>query len=213
VDKSLISRLPSASSIVPWLKRYRVELGLMVATTVLALLAFDWKGYDFANISHVVIGDQGDTLTFTSLVYQAIDNLVHRPTNLGFALIYYGDPSPFAYTVAPYGVAVAVLPFYLLTGLNLELTMNLYILLTFALTSLAVYLLVRYLLDVSIEVGVLISLTVAFAQFRFLHVAHVETLSTQFYLLALYCLHRFLDAPSRKWALWLSATFWLTFFT
>jgi hypothetical protein len=213
VDKSLISRLPSASSIVPWLKRSKVELALVAGTILLAVLAFGWKGYDFANFGTVVIGDQGDTLTFTSLVYQAIDNLVHRPTDLGYALIYYGDPSPFAYTVAPYGVAVTVLPLYLITGFNLELTMNIYILLTFALTALAVYLLVRYLLDVPIPVAAFAGLMVAFAQFRFLHVAHVETLSTQFYILALYLLHRFLDAPTRKWAIWLAVGFWFTFFT
>ena len=213
LDKSLISRLPSASSIVPWMKRRKVELALVAGTILLAVLAFDWKGYDFTNFGRIVIGDQGDTLTFTSLVYQAIDNLVHRPTNLGYALIYYGDPSPFAYTVAPYGVAVAALPIYLLTGFNLELTMNIYILLTFALTALAVYLLVRYLLDVPIAVAAFAGVMVAFAQFRFIHVAHVETLSTQFYILALYLLHRFLDAPVRKWAIWLAVVFWFTFFT
>jgi hypothetical protein len=213
VEKSWIPKLPSASNIVPWLRRYKFELGVAATAVVLAILAFQWKGYDFAKFGSVVIGDQGDTLTFTSLVYQAIDNLFHRPTDLGFALIYYGDPSPLAYTVAPYGIAVAVLPVYLLTGLNLELTMNIYILLTFALTALAVYLLVRYLLDVSIEVGALAGLMVAFAQFRFLHVAHMETLSTQFFLLAMYCLHRFLDTPSRRRAIWLAVAFWFTFFT
>lgn len=213
MEKRLISKLPSASDIVPWLKRYKFELAVAAAAVVLAILAFQWKGYDFAKFGSVVIGDQGDTLTFTSLVYQAIDNLFHRPTDLGYALIYYGDPAPFAYTVAPYGIAVAVLPIYLLTGLNLELTMNIYILLTFALTALAVYLLVRYLLDVSFEVGALVGLMVAFAQFRFIHVAHVETLSTQFFLLALYCLHRFLDTPVRKWAIALAVAFWFTFFT
>jgi len=213
VEKSVIAKLPSASSIVPWLKRNRVELALVAGALLLAVLAFDWKGYDFANFGRVVIGDQGDTLTFTSLVYQAIDNLLHRPNDLGHALIYHGDPSPFAYTVAPYGVAVAVLPFYVLTGFNLELTMNIYILLTFALTALAVYLLVRYLLDVSVAVAALSGLAVAFAQFRFIHVAHVETLSTQFFVLTLYLLHRFLDAPSRAWAVWLAVAFWFTFFT
>ncbi len=213
MDKSLISRLPSASDIVPWLKRYKFELAVAAAAIVLAVLAFDWKGYNLAKLGSVVIGDQGDTLTFTSLVYQAIDNLFHRPTDLGYALIYYGDTAPFSYTVAPYGIAVAVLPIYLLTGLNLELTMNVYILLTFALTALAVYLLVTYLLEVPIEIGALTGLMVAFAQFRFIHVAHVETLSTQFFLLALYCLHRFLDNPVRKWAIWLAVAFWFTFFT
>ena len=213
VDNSVLSRLPSAADIVAWAKRNRVELALVAGTIVLAILAFDWKGYDFGNISRVVIGDQGDTLTFTSLVYQAIDNLFHRPTDLGHALIYYGDPSPFAYTVAPYGVAVAVLPLYLITGLNLELTMNLYILLTFALTALAVYLLVRYLLDVPLTVAVVSGLAVAFAQFRFIHVAHVETLSTQFFILALYAFHRFLDTPVRRWAIGLAVLFWFTFFT
>jgi hypothetical protein len=213
VDNSVLSRLPSAADIAAWARRNRFELGLMAAAVVLTVLAFEWKGYDFANLGRVVIGDQGDTLTFTSLVYQAMDNLFHRPTDLGHALIYYGDPSPFAYTVAPYGVAVAVLPIYLLTGLNLELTMNLYILLTFALTALAVYLLVRYLLDVPIEVGALTGLAVAFAQFRFIHIAHVETLSTQFFILALYAFHRFLDTPVRRWAIALAVLFWFTFFT
>jgi hypothetical protein len=209
----VLSRLPSAADIAAWAKRNRYELGLMAAAVALAVLAFDWKGYDFSMLGRVVIGDQGDTLTFTSLVYQAIDNLLHRPTDLGYALIYYGDPSPMAYTVAPYGVAVAVLPLYLLTGLNLELTMNLYILLTFALTALAVYLLVRHLLDVPIEVAALTGLAVAFAQFRFIHIAHVETLSTQFFILALYAFHRFLDTPVRRWAIALAVLFWFTFFT
>jgi hypothetical protein len=213
VEKSLISKLPSRSDVIAWMKRNRWEIGVTLAAFVLAVLAFNWKGFNFAKVGSVLIGDQGDTLTFTSLVYQAIDNLFHRPTNLGYALIFYPDPAPFAYTVAPYGIAIFVLPLYLLTGLNLELTMNIYILLTFALTALAVYLLVRYLLDVSVEIAALVGLMVAFAQFRFIHVAHIETLSTQFYLLALYCLHRFIDTPVRKWAIWLAVAFWFTFFT
>lgn len=213
MDQSVISKLPTIGEMVSWVKRHKVELAVAVGAALLAMLAFSWKGYPFGKIGSVVIGDQGDTLTFTSLVYQAIDNLFHRPTDLGHALIFYGDPAPFAYTVAPYGIAVAVLPIYLLTGLNLELTMNIYILLTFALTALVAYLLVRYLLDVSIEVGALAGLMVAFAQFRFLHVAHIETLSTQFLLLSLYCLHRFLDTPTRRWAIGLAAAFWFTFFT
>ncbi|MFH1176400.1 MAG: hypothetical protein V1750_03250 [Acidobacteriota bacterium] len=204
--------LSAVKGVPSYLRKNKVSVGLIAGTFVLALLAFVWKGYELGGLASVVIGDQGDTLTFTSLVYQAIDNLFHRPMNLGYGLFFFNDPSPLASTVAPYGLAVAVLPIYLLTGFDLELTMNIYILATFALTAWAVFLLARHLLRVSPAIGIIAGLAVAFSQFRFAHVVHIETLSTHFYLLCLYLLHRFIDEPCRKWAVWLGVMFWLTFF-
>jgi hypothetical protein len=196
------------------LRRYSGTISVLVLSTLLTLLVIAWMGYDVRELSRQLIGSaNGDTQLNSWLVYQAMDNLLHRPTTLGYSAIFYSDPQPFAYTIAPYGIAVVSLPLFLITGGNLELTYNLYFISTYVLTAWATCLLARYLFKASAAVAVLVGLMVGFAQFRMLHFMHIETLSTQFYLLAVYCLHRLLDRPGIRWALALAFTGWLTMST
>ncbi len=182
-------------------------------STLLILLAIRWMGYDYHNFASVEIGNRYDARFNSWSLYQAIDNLLHRPLNLGYAPIFYGDSNSFSDTIAPYGIAIVTLPVYILSGANLPLTYNLYLIATFVFTGLIAYWLLRYLLQCTPGVGVLSGLLVAFAQFRFLQFSHIETLSMQFYLVNIYCLHRLLNDPQPKWALGLAASFWLNFLT
>jgi len=139
-----------------------------------------------------------------------MDNLLRRPTELGYSTIFFGEPNSFSYTIAPYAIALVSLPTYLLSGGNLILTYNLYWIATFVLTAWTGYLLAQYLLKAPIGIACVVGILISFAQFRFLHSGHVETLSFQFLLLSLYCLHRLIDKPRLGWALALAASFWLT---
>src|ERR1043166_1411355 len=120
---------------------------------------------------------------------------------------------PMVYTIAPYSLAVVLLPCYLLLGQNLELTLNLYLLATYPLTAWAVFLLVRYLFNAPQRIAIVAGLVAGFAQWRFLHVVHFESLSTQFYLFSIYFLHRLIDEPRLQWGIGFAALCWLTFFT
>jgi hypothetical protein len=190
--------------------RHQASLNVLLLATVLILAALMWMGYDLRLLSKAFIGNGGDTFANSWAVYQALDNLLHRPSNLGYSTIFFGERDSFFFTIAPYAIAVVVLPIYLVTGGNLELTYNLYWIATFVLTAWAVYLLVEYLLQVPHGAAVLLGLSVAFAQFRFLHIGHIETLSMQFYVLGIYWLHRLLDNPGLRWSVSLAAAFWFT---
>lgn len=189
-------------------------LSVIVLSAILAILAFQWVGYDYGQFSSEVMpASRYDPLAAGWTVYQAIDNLLHRPLDLGYSPALHGDPASFGYTIAPYGIAVAVLPVYLLSGQDLELTLNLYFLSTFVLTAWAAYILIRYLLVVPQSAAVLMALSVAFAQYRFAQIWHIESLSLQFYILAVYCLHRLIDSPGWRWAVGLAVMFWFTMLT
>ncbi len=182
-------------------------------TLLLTVLAFAWKGYPFSQFATLPIGDRYDTLGNAADIEQAMKNLITPPFDLSRFNIYYPNPHPFAYTIAPYGIAVPLLPIYLLSGHNIALSVNLYFLATFALTAWGIYLLVRYLFAAPLAVAVLAGLMMAFAQYRFVHIPHVETLSMQFLIFGLYCLHRFLDRQRLIWGLALGLCFWLTLFS
>src|SRR5689334_5831722 len=108
----------------PMLRKHADSIAILVIASILTVLAFLWKGYAFNNLSSVLIGDQLDTLSNAANLYQAFDNLLHRPSNLTYGLFFYNDPAPMVYTIAPYSLAVVLLPCYLLLGQNLELTLN-----------------------------------------------------------------------------------------
>ena len=195
------------------LSTYAGALAVIGLAAALAVAAMWWLGYDFSELHTVYIGDDGDTVLNGWAIHQALDNLLHRPLELGHSTIFYGEDAAFGYTIAPYGIAVFVLPLYLLSGQDLVLTYNLYLLATFVLTAWAAHLLIAHLLRPPRGVSVIAALMVAFAPFRFLHLAQIETLSTQFLLLALYCFHRTLDTPRLRWAVGLALAAWFTALT
>jgi len=196
-------------------KPHRNLLGhalVLSSASVLTILAIRWMGFDFSMMGRAYLTG-GDFIQTDWAIYQGIYNLTHWPIKLGYSTIFWHDPASFAYTIAPYGISIFVLPIYFLTGQNLQLTGNIYFLLTFVLTAWTAYLLIRYLLSPSSTIATVAALMIAFAQFRFLHFGHIDTLSTQFFLLSLYALHRLIDTPSSFWVVFLGISSWLCFIT
>src|SRR3954470_3543968 len=199
------------------LRALLITLAVLIGIVALCLAMFAWMGYNLANFSHAQIGNDRDGLTTIYHLYQSYDNLLHRPLNLGYSLLFYTphDSTTFAYTIAPYGIALTVFPFYLLSGANVIFTANVYVILSFVLTAWAGYLLAGYLFHAPKWVAWLVGIFIAFAPVRVLHLqlSHLEILSTQWLLLSIYFLHRLLDTPRWRWAIGLAITFWLIFIT
>ncbi len=181
--------------------RHAGSIAVIVIASGLIILALRWLGYDFNLLSTAYIGDLEDTIANGWQLQQAMDNLLQRPDDLGYSPAFYPEPNSFSYMLAPYGIAVVALPIYLINGQNIILTYNLYLIATFALTAWATYLLIRYLLNAPWMVSAVMGLMLGFAQFRFMHLVHIGVLSTQFYLLALYCLHRLISTPRLRWSI------------
>ena len=195
-----VLRLPS---------KHAGSIAVIAIASGLTILALGWLGYDFRLLSTAYIGDLEDTLGIGWQLQQAMNNLLQRPDNLGYSPALFPEPNSFSYMLAPYGIAIVALPVYLITGHNIILTYNLYLIATFALTGWSTYLLIRYLLDAPWTISAVIGLMVAFAQFRFLHLMHIGILSIQFYILALYCLHRLISTPLLRWSVGLGLVIWL----
>jgi hypothetical protein len=195
------------------------SVAVLVASTALALLALAWMGYDLRLLPVALIGDgppavddggHHEAVYGSWMLYQALDNLLERPLDPGYSTMFYGDPASFAYSSTHYGIALVALPVYLISGKNLVLTFNLYLIATFPLSAWAVYLLCRHVLRAAAGACVVAGLMVAFSQFRLVHIWHIELLSTQFYVLGLYGLHRLIDAPRLRRAAGLGAVCALT---
>jgi hypothetical protein len=196
------------------LSKHVGTISVITLSAALVLLMLVWMGFNLADLPRHLIGNHfGDVHLNSWFVYQAIDNLLNHPGDLGHSGMYYGEVASLGYSIAPYGIAIIVLPLYMLSGSNLELTYNLYFIATYVLTAWATYLLIDYLFKPRAAISVLCGLMLAFAQFRMLHFVHIETLSTHFFLLALYCLHRLLDDRQWRWTLALAISFWFTIIT
>ncbi|HUN22383.1 MAG TPA: hypothetical protein PK299_04535 [Anaerolineales bacterium] len=182
-----------------WFRAYQASFAVIFISLLIIIATLTWRGYDFRLFSTVRIGDRYDTHLNSWTIYQAIDNLLHRPFELGYAPIYFGDKNPFAYTIAPYGIAVFILPVFLITNGNIALSYNIYFLLTFCLTALGTHLLIRKFFSTSSWVSLFAAMLVAFAPFRFYHIGHIETLSTHFFVFGLYSYHQIVQEPRWKW--------------
>ncbi|HLA42809.1 MAG TPA: hypothetical protein VJZ27_05210, partial [Aggregatilineales bacterium] len=191
-------------------KFYSGSITVVVVSAIMSVLVQLWLGFDISQFSHSLIGDRGDTVLNSAFLYQALDNLLHRPLHPGYMPMFYNEPNAFWYSIAPYGIAAVTLPVYLLSGENIVLTHNLYVIFSTVATAWIGFLLTYYLLPVSRFFAVLAGLMIAFATWRTGEIPHIETLSFQFPLLALYCLHRLIDTPRRRWAVGLALAFWLT---
>src|SRR5712692_10494969 len=98
------------------INKYSGAIIAFMAAIILAVCAASWMGFDFRLVDRSLIGDKSDSVANSWAIYQATDNLLHRPTNLGYSTIFYGTKASFASTIAPYGIAVFILPFYFLSG-------------------------------------------------------------------------------------------------
>ncbi|MBC8170304.1 MAG: hypothetical protein H7X77_01470, partial [Anaerolineae bacterium] len=177
-------------------KILREPLLVIGISAFLTYLSFSWLGVQFEQISTAYFGDYGDTLLNSWALHQATENLLQRPADLGYSPMFYGYPQSFAYTIAPYGIAITVLPFHLLTGSNIILTYNVYLFATFVLTAVAGYLLIRHLTGVAFVPALLGALMITFSQFRFQHFVQIESLSFHLLLFALYGFHKLLQTLS-----------------
>jgi hypothetical protein len=196
------------------MSRHLESIAVMGMSAVLVALMLSYLGYDLRDFSRVYVASRNADTRFNAwTIEQAIDNLRFHRDDLGFANIFYGDSEPFAYTIAPYGIAVVTLPIYVISGQALIFTYNLYFVFTYIFTAWAMFLIVRYVTHAPFAVALPISLMVAFGQFRQVHLMHIETLSMAFPLLALYCLHRLFDEARIRWAIGLGLAFWLTLIT
>src|SRR5574341_1231317 len=80
------------------LAKHAGSLAILLIAAGLTLLTLAWLGYDLRYLSTAFIGDQKDTLALSWMIYQGIDNLLHRPLMLGYSPMIYGDPNSLAYT-------------------------------------------------------------------------------------------------------------------
>ena len=170
-------------------------------------------GYAPRRIATDLIGIDGDTLLNSWTLYQALENLINRPFQLGYSPMFFPDSGSFWTTIAPYGIAIPMLPVYIASGNNLILTYNTYIVLTFPLTTISTYMLTSSIIKADKSIHAIISLSLTFAQFRFLHLGHFETISTHYLIFSLYFLHRTIINPRPAIYFSLGAFSFLTFTT
>ena len=193
------------------LQKYRGPIILLVLSLSITLLFAAWMGFNLTKIGEAPFGDRRDTVFERWVLYQAIDNLVHHPDDLGYAPIYYDDENSFGYTTATYAIALASMPIYFISGQNLDLTYNLYVLATYPLAALMGYFLIRYLVKVPPGIAIIAALMLAFTPHAFYHLPRNHQLSIYAYLLVLFCLHRLIDTKKWTWGLGLALSAWLVF--
>ena len=116
--------------------------------------------------------------------------LPRDPLALFDANIFSPRKDTLAYSEHMFGIAVVVWPFYLVTG-NLTIAYNAAILLSFVLSGLGMYLLVRDLTKSRLAAVVAGTIFLA-APYRFLHLVHVQLLTLQWFPFVFWSLSRFL---------------------
>ncbi|MBZ0318253.1 MAG: glycosyltransferase family 39 protein [Anaerolineae bacterium] len=205
-----VSRLDWAKSL---LLRWWGQILIVGLSTVLAGLAFNWTGIDLLQVDKIFWGSHYDEYLNSYTLWQALENLQNRPTDLGFSLMFHNNPDSLGYTIAPYGMAIFVMPLYLLSGENIFTTYNVYIFLTIPLTALAAYLLARQVVKARPIPAIIAALMLAFCQYRFVHFGQIENQSFQFYIFGLYAFHMLLEKSAWRWVVATAVAFWLTFLT
>ncbi len=123
--------------------------------------------------------------------------LPEAPLSLFDANIFSPRPDTLAYSEHLFGIAAVVWPFYVATE-NLVLAYNVAVVLSFALSGLGMYLLVRELTDngwAALAAGTVFLA----APYRFLHLFHVQLLTFQWFPFVFWCLVRYLENGGRRW--------------
>jgi hypothetical protein len=126
--------------------------------------------------------------------------LPRDPLSLFQANIFFPRPNTLAYSEHLFGVALFAAPAYWASG-NVVLAYNLALVLSFVLSGLGMFLLV-FELTGSRSAALLSGVIYAFAPYRFLHVLHLQLLSSQWFPFVFFYLVRFLrDGRARQIAL------------
>jgi len=191
-------------------RKHKGSISVIALNAALTLVMFWWLRADFRYFGQNYLVRSADSYLNGWALQQAFENLLSRPINLGYSEIFYPDQNSFAYTIASYGVAIQMLPFYVFSQ-NIFLTNNLYMFLTYPLTAWATFLFIRTLFKSRWHVAALVSVMVTFAPFRVLHLSHYETSSTHLLIFTLYFLHRLIDEKKVRWACGFAVAFFLSF--
>lgn len=183
-------RLSAPSSAVPaerfgWVARRGVEPVVVTLLFILLTLLMTWP---WALHMGEAINPFGDVVVqMTSLRWNA-HALTTNPAGLFQAPFFYPYRNSLAFSENLIGETILTLPILLLSG-NPALASNFYILLTFVLTGLFTYLLVRDLTGSRLA-GLLSGVAFAFSPFRFMQMGHLHMLSTQWFPFTLWALRR-----------------------
>lgn len=194
-----------------FVRKHSGSILILIISTLLTLLMLGWMGFDLQAIPSARMGNLNDTYASDYYFFQALENLVNWPIDLGNSLVLGGIENSFGYTVAPYGIALPFAPLYLLSGRNFILMRNLYVISSYVFTTWLAFLLIRYLFKTPNAPAMIGGLMLAFSPYRTLHLelAHPSQLCTHYFLFALYGLHRLIDQPRLKWAGLLAVGVWL----
>ncbi|MEO8287620.1 MAG: hypothetical protein ABI670_14425 [Chloroflexota bacterium] len=170
----------------------RAEIPLVIAFFVVLTVAMTWPWAAHMGES---INPFGDVVLQMALLRWDAHALVTNPAGLFEAPFFYPYAHSVAFSEHLIGETLVALPFLLLTG-NPALAYNLNVLLSFVLTGLFTYLLVRDLTG-SRAAGLLSGVAFAFCPFRFMQMGHLHMLETAWLPFTLWALYR-LTADGRR---------------
>ena len=172
----------------PWLEPAAVTLYFVVLTVA---MTWPWTLYMADGINPF-----GDVVLQMAILRWDAHALTTNPAGLFEAPFFYPYSHSIAYSEHHLGQALTALPLLLATG-NPALAYNVNLLLSFVLTGVFTYLLVRDL--TGSRAGALLAGTAfAFAPFRFMQTGHLHMLSTQWFPLALWALFRLARTRERR---------------
>lgn len=170
---------------VRWLARPGVEpvLVTLLFTLLTVLMTWPWT-------LHIgeAINPFGDVVLQMTTMQWSAHALTTNPGALFEAPFFYPYQHSLAFAENLIGQTILTLPILLISG-NPALASNFYVLLTFVLTGLFTYLLVRDLTGSRLA-GLLSGIAFAFCPFRFMQMGHVNILSTQWFPFTLWALRR-----------------------
>ena len=183
-----MSQPPDARRRSLWVELLAMS-GLMVAATVVML-------YPFAR--HLDrVSDLFDPLFSVWRVAWVAHQLPRDPVHLYDANMFWPERYTLAYSDGMPLTGAAAAPFIWL-GAPPGIVCNVFVLASFVLCGLAMYLLVRSLVGSALPAAVS-AIAFAFYPFRFEHFLHMELLSAFWMPLALWALHKTLTDPGRQW--------------
>ena len=177
----------------------RRELLSVVLVSAILAAVFTWP--IVARFDRAGRLDSGDALYSIWNVAWVGHALTTNPFQVFNANIFHPHFNTLAFSEANLVAGALGAPMWLLTG-NPHATSNFVILLSFILSALTTYALVKYLTGSRLAAAIA-GISFAFCPFVFSHLPHVQLLMTFGLPLILLCLHRYADAPSLRAAIWL----------
>jgi len=185
---------------MPGRKTFAVHFAVLVLFSVLAVLMTLPLAF---HLGDALPGGFGDPLFAAWKLDWNFQRLQEGMSGYWNAPIYHPLPDSFAFADHFLGVALVALPFYV-AGDGLVLSWNLYFLLTFAVSSFGAYLL-AFKFTNSRPASLVAGVIFGFCHYRFSHIGHLESLSTQWLPFIFLFMWRFVERPSFGDAIGLAA--------